>query len=479
MCSFHKKWHIFRPKKQFFSHVTVLAGGTALGQAFIVLFSPILTRIYTPDALGILANFISLLSIFQVVLSLRYEQAIPLPEEQDEALALFDFCLLMVIFLTLVITFSLWILKTQIKQMLTIKFSYLLILGFGLIGAGLYQTFSLFALRKQAFGYMAFTRLIQAILIIAIQIGFGVARSGFVGLLIGEAVGRVICNIGFIPLMKTGTSRRVFKLPQMIRVAKRYIRFPLLNTWAALINVLSLQLPFILLPVFFTMEVTGFFALAYRALALPSILIGQAVGQVYFSKATLVKNNPQELAYLTERTSLALFSIAIGVFGIVLAGGPTIFGIVFGRAWIQAGIYAQILVPWYIIWLVSSPLSNIITVREWQGSGLIFAFIELASRWLALWMGFKFRSDRLTIILISFTGVIISLITTIYFLYAGYVKFRHYLNKSLPLFIGALAYIFSLWAAIRILGLWGFSIIIILASLWFFWWSAAFIKSLF
>ena len=46
------------PKGGFVRSVAVLAGGTGLGQAVVVLASPLLTWIYTPEDFGTLAECI-------------------------------------------------------------------------------------------------------------------------------------------------------------------------------------------------------------------------------------------------------------------------------------------------------------------------------------------------------------------------------------------------------------------------------------
>jgi O-antigen/teichoic acid export membrane protein len=59
------------PKSSFARNVAVLVGGTAVGQAIVVLASPILTRLYTPEDFGVLAVYASLLGILSTVAALR------------------------------------------------------------------------------------------------------------------------------------------------------------------------------------------------------------------------------------------------------------------------------------------------------------------------------------------------------------------------------------------------------------------------
>lgn len=69
----------------FASDVLKLVGGTAIAQDLSVLSSPLLTRLYGPEAFGIIAIFTAITGIISVMACLRYEQAIMLPKRDEEA----------------------------------------------------------------------------------------------------------------------------------------------------------------------------------------------------------------------------------------------------------------------------------------------------------------------------------------------------------------------------------------------------------
>ena len=73
------------PRNAFARGVSVLVGGTAGAQLLTVLAAPLLTRLYSPEDFGLLAVYASLLALIGVISSLRYELAIPLPEDDTEA----------------------------------------------------------------------------------------------------------------------------------------------------------------------------------------------------------------------------------------------------------------------------------------------------------------------------------------------------------------------------------------------------------
>jgi lipopolysaccharide exporter len=78
----------------FAADVFKLVTGTTLAQAVAVLASPLLTRLYGPEAFGFLALFISITSILGVVACMRYELAIMLPQDDREAANLLALSLL-------------------------------------------------------------------------------------------------------------------------------------------------------------------------------------------------------------------------------------------------------------------------------------------------------------------------------------------------------------------------------------------------
>lgn len=71
-------------------HVTVVAGGTTLGQLLIALSSPMITRLYSLEHLGRLPAFVTILLLILSLESSRYEIAVFLPKQARAALQIFS-----------------------------------------------------------------------------------------------------------------------------------------------------------------------------------------------------------------------------------------------------------------------------------------------------------------------------------------------------------------------------------------------------
>ena len=69
-------------KSEFNKNVFTLIKGTTLAQLIVILASPILTRIYTPEDFGVFALFSSALLILGAVATGKYELALMFPRKK-------------------------------------------------------------------------------------------------------------------------------------------------------------------------------------------------------------------------------------------------------------------------------------------------------------------------------------------------------------------------------------------------------------
>jgi O-antigen/teichoic acid export membrane protein len=422
----HRASAASRPAAGFARSVFTLAGGTAAAQLLLVLAVPVLTRLYTPADYGTLAVYASTLTILLVLATLRYETAIPLPEDEQVAGSLLVLSVLLLLILSSVLGLLVWLAGDAFVAAVKVPSlrPYLWLIPLAFFGAGMYQMLSYWAIRRHAFGRIARTRMTQGFGQVLAQIGLGLAGVGTPGLLIGDVVGRVAGGGSLALLAIRERPRLGVTRASLVSAAARYRRFPLLTTWSGLFNVGSVQLPSILFSAAFGAAAAGLYALSFKMLVLPTMLVGQAVGQVFLSRAVVAARDPERLRQLTERTALTLFACGLPAFGVVAMAGPKLFATVMGAEWEPAGRYAQVLAPWFVVWLVSNPLSGLLNVREWQGSALAFSAFELVLRLGALLVGAHQGSPMLAVALLSASGVIISTISIVRFLHAGHSSVR-------------------------------------------------------
>ena len=89
-------------------------------------------------------------------------------------------------------------------------------------------------------------------------------------------------------------------------------------------------------------DFTGQFALVLGTLALPTTLVGNAIGQVFYQRASQLFANGSSFSALLLANSRLLFFIALPAFLFVALTGPFLYPLVFGSQWYVAGETAQI-----------------------------------------------------------------------------------------------------------------------------------------
>ena len=97
------------PKGRLRRAVVVLMTGSAFGQLLVLAASPLLTRLYTPEDFGVLGVFTALLMIFGIAVSLRYELAIPLAEDDARMVNLLALSLVLTLLVSSLFGVSVWL----------------------------------------------------------------------------------------------------------------------------------------------------------------------------------------------------------------------------------------------------------------------------------------------------------------------------------------------------------------------------------
>jgi O-antigen/teichoic acid export membrane protein len=249
---------------------------------------------------------------------------------------------------------------------------FILVLPVSALGASTYQTLTFWAVRKNDFARIAKTRVAQAVAQSGGQLSLGLAGLGLAGLIVGDVLGRVTGSFELLRAAwkKSGRLFRALKWADIRRVAYRYRHFPLVSSWSALVNSAGLTLPPLLLGGYYGARTLGWFGLMDRALALPAMMVGQAISQVYMSRAArLAASDPSALRTLYLSSIRRLAVIGLVPYGVILLAGPQLFSFVFGVSWREAGTYAQMMAVVQFAGFISWPLTptlNILERQAWQ-----------------------------------------------------------------------------------------------------------------
>ncbi len=382
---------IFKKLQQnsFFRNVFVVAGGTVVGQGIVVLSSPILTRLYTPDDIGKFTLYTSLFSIFLSIISLRFELAIPLEKNIKKAWKILFFSIIIILFISSILLFIFGIFSSKIP--FPEKFSsispFLWLLPIGLFFGGINQVFEFWSIRNNRFIDIGKSKIVKNSSMVFVHILSGLFLLGPEFLIIGDVVGRFLSSSYFlrISIVKDRLLENINKpFEGLFALVNKYKNFLTYSSIAVVFNRSGLQLPIIVLNIYYGTEITGLFGLSQRVMGIPIMFIGQALSQVYFGRAAqLAQVKSEDLRKLFLETSKKL--LLFGIIPILFVGlvGPKLFSIIFGNEWALSGMFVRILIPLYILQFAVTPLSqtlNILGKQSWQlGWDILRLIIVFAS----------------------------------------------------------------------------------------------------
>jgi lipopolysaccharide exporter len=380
-------------KSQGLRQAFALGTGTAIGQGVVVIASPIWSRLYDPADFGRYGLILSFLSTATVAVNLRYDMAIPLARDQDEAVRL--------TLLALICTIPVSMAAGAIFVLLTARG----VLGFGAIApwsavfvvlslvlTGTFSALRYFHVRNSNFGGISAALIGQGFGRALTPIFLSPFKWGWVGLLTGELIGR---SLGISGLAKTvlqlasSVAERTTKakLRDLIRV---YHRYPLVFLPSSILDAASAALPVPIIVGLFGVSSGGEFLLAQQIVLAPAALISGSLGDVFHARLVPgARRDPTDLPKLVWRTAFRLMILASVVYTPVACLAPFLSAPIFGAPWSRVGGLVAILSPATIIMVSVSPITRAMFQSKIPQIKLVADLIKLGLPALGLIGGFQ------------------------------------------------------------------------------------------
>ena len=377
------------PEDGFTSSVFTLLSGTTIALGLAYLAQPILTRIYPPASFGLFEAFLAIVTILIPFASFRYEDALMLPEKDEEAsqvlgLSVVLICLGALLSCLLFLVgpaIAAWFETPELAQ-------WLYWVPPVLLATRISKIFELWLTRKKRFMPISIGQTTQAGLIAGVRIGLGFLKSPL-GLFAGYLAGHIATMLGYTSLVlrqKSLSLVTAFSWLGMKEALYRFKRFPLFSMPSALLSALITRLPALLLLFFFDQATVGFFGRAYALFATPLSLLGAAISQVFFVEGVEAYRN-REMPGFIRKVHAQLILIGLFPTLAIMITGPQVFGFILGKEWVVSGEYLQIVAPWLFWASISSPLTRTFDILEEQRMDLLTSFIMFIIQTIAFIAG--------------------------------------------------------------------------------------------
>ncbi|WP_218149995.1 lipopolysaccharide biosynthesis protein [Halopseudomonas formosensis] len=403
-------------QSKFVRNVAIVATGTAGAQAITMAFAPVITRLYGPEAFGLLGTFMAILGVLTPIAALTYPIAIVLPKSDTDAKKLAKLSALVALIVTSIAAAVLLTAGDWIADALSLGAvaGFLLLIPLAMLFAAFQQIFTQWLIRKKQFRITAKVAVLQAFIMNSAKAGAGWFHPVGAVLIVIAVGGQALHAL----LLWAGTRSKEAALPDndesagtLRELANRHKDFPLYRAPQVALNALSQSLPILMLASFFGPAAAGFYTLGRTVMGVPSTLIGGAVGDVFYPRIAEAANNKEKLFNLVLKATGALAAVGFVPFFVVIATGPWLFSFVFGAEWVDAGEYARWIALWMYFMFMNSPSNKTIPVLKIQGFYLFFTVFTILIRLVGLGVGyFVFSSDLVAIAIFGVSGAVINVV---------------------------------------------------------------------
>lgn len=376
----------------FFKNVITLASGSIVAQIIMIICSPITTRLFTPEEIGVFTLITTGVTIFSPIISLRYEISIVSESELENALSLLQLSTILCGIFSFIVTIGYMLyfsisLNYDYNPFLMSLIVFILIFITGIINI-------LISFNNRMSQYQLITKLyiIRTGMQNIFMILFGVFKFGALGLMSSQVVGLLFglkSQIGQLEnfkncLIKIDTSKLKY-------VAEKHKKQVIWSTPATLLNGLSYSSMNYFISFLFGEAVLGLYSISYRILGLPLSVVSTNISKVYFEKASKEYSeigNSRKTFFNT-----VIFSIILAIpMGIVMyCFSPNVFKIIFGESWYQSGVIVSIMTPMVMIRFVASSVNVSTIISNKQNIDLFMQIILLIAALLVFGIAYLFQ----------------------------------------------------------------------------------------
>lgn len=378
---------------RFARDVASVGGGIAIAQAITLAFTPLLTRLFSPEAFGTSAAFAALLGVVLPIATLGYSSAIVQPKTDDAAAAVARLSILcgMVLVplsLLLVVLLKPWLAAWTGLESATWVLYFIPV---SIAVSALLSVASQAAIREGLFKQKA-RAYVESTLLTNVA----------------KAVAGILWPTGFVLILLTLAGQLINTVMQLVRVDRRGVLSPA-NWWGlrgvrdaaishrdfamyrmpqSVIRALSVGLPVVLLARLFGAGTAGQYSITVLLLSAPVMLLGDAVGEVFYPKITRAINERAiHINSLIARATGMLVAVSTVPFGLAAIAGDFLLPWALGAQWTLAGQFSQWIALWMVAMLASRPAVVAMPALKLQHALLVYELLVTVARVVALYVG--------------------------------------------------------------------------------------------
>ncbi|GLX77581.1 polysaccharide biosynthesis protein [Thalassotalea insulae] len=403
--------------------ILVLVGGTAGAQAVTFLLSPIITRLYTPEALGIFGSFIAIVAVLLPIAAFSLPIAIVLPEKNEEARKIAKLATFISVFFSIALAIFFIIFKSQLavffKTNEDSSLLLILLISLAVLLGTILAICSQWLIRNKLFMISAKTMMLHSIISNTLKVIIGLLSPTGKALIILNVFGTLLHSILLIAFVKKNKKNGAAAIPIGayfdVKLLKKYKAFVVYRGPQGVLANINQNIPIILLASFYSPAVTGIYVLCRTVLILPITLIAKSVNDVIYPQINKAYLQYKPIVPLLKSTTMGLAVLALPPLLLFIITGPQLFAFVFGENWQQSGEFSQWLTIWFYFNFINRACVAAIPVLKLEAFLLGNSILNFLLSILGFFLGnFLFSEEIYAIALYSLLGIIPQVFLIIY-----------------------------------------------------------------
>ena len=389
-------WNSLKRSGSFTQNYAFVLSGTGLNILIQIAIAPLLTRIYGPEAYGIFSLFNALCTNFALVATLRFPQALLLPEKDNDFYVLMRLSLLSALLVSGILFIVLFFASVPFLSLLNAeKLSTLyFVIPVMVFFISMNQIFGQWQYRLNKFKLSVAIDTGVLISVRIFNLAYGlITLGGVFGLVIGDIAGKaagLLISGRFIIREKISFLFAHISWKSLKKTFTEYKRYPVINLPGVWISMLGDQLPVFFFSSSFGLTTVGMLSLAVSILDLPKRFFVYTVTSVFYQKAVeLKKTSFTSLQSLVEKMMYGFLAISVVPYAIITAFGPELFSFAFGSPWVNSGVIARYLSIYCVFELLYISLDSLYYVFREEKRLFVFQVSNFIIRFLALFAGIQ------------------------------------------------------------------------------------------
>lgn len=320
--------------KSYFKSITTLMSGSMIANVFTFICSPILTRICSPEVLGIYSLVTGAITMFGMIMSLRFEMCIVFEPEEKKVYPLIKLSMILncVISALILIGYLIYFFMIDtggesfiVLALITALLAFLM---------GVINIVTAYNNRHKDYKLITKTYVIRVFFQNALNLVAGFFKFGAIGLSLSQLIGYMAGIRGQAkPLKGYFKEIKAATKAEMKEAALSNKKQAMLSTPAALANGLSYSLINYFIEALFTTAIVGYYSISYRILGLPITIISTNVSRVFLERASKEYQEKGNFRNIYKSTVLLLLAMGIPIGILLVIFSPWACELFFGEGW--------------------------------------------------------------------------------------------------------------------------------------------------